>query len=457
LQFVTMKWNNEVAMTRSRSSLRHIAPVLGLVFSGLLGCSGSGDQNATPGTPAGGGGSVTPGSAQQGLITSDLPRDETPDATAQDVAATAQGERAFTWDLYHKVVQPSQNLFVSPYSITTALAMAYAAADGQTKTEMAQALHYTLADPPLHASFNALSLALKNRNLPATDKIRALKLSVNNALWGEKGRMPLPSYLDTLAVNYGTGMYLVDFAAPEETRQTINAAVAGWTEQRIEELLKPGILTSATTLVLTNTIYLFAPWQTQFVESNTAPAAFTAEDGTTADAPTMNGDVDGRYAAGEGYEVLALPYRSGELELVIALPAAGSYATFESSLDQARVDQLVAGLAPTRVRVHLPKFSLRTPVSLNEPLKALGMVSAFAGGFPGLGPADNSISDVVHEAFVDVTEEGTEAAAATAVVFWEIAAPSPQVEVSVDHPFVFFIRDVPTDTVLFVGRVLSLP
>lgn len=406
-----------------------------------------------------GGPTHDPSNNSQALLKSDLPRDPTPDITTQELATTVSGERAFAWEMYHQLTPKAENLFVSPYSISTALAMAYAAAGGTTKADMAKVLHFDLPDEKFHASYNALDLALQARNLPATDASPALELSVSNAFWPRKGREPLASYLDTLAVNYGTGVYPLDYAGdPESSRKAINTAVSDWTKQRIPELLAQGVITTDTTAVLTNTIYLFAPWQTPFKKSATAPAPFAGADGTSTNVDTMNGDVSGRYARGEGYQVLALPYRSGDLELVIVLPDTGSFATFESTLNDGRSAQLLAELKPSLMRLHLPKFSLRTAVNLNDALGALGMASAFDGSaeFPGLGTAQAPISDVVHEAFVEVSEAGTEAAAATAVVFRESAAPMPDAEVQVNHPFVFFVRDVPTNATLFVGRVQKL-
>ncbi len=421
--------------------------------------SAQGDAGASAAAGAGNDGSGgSPANAGYTVVKSDLER-EPSSAVDDQLAETTRGGREFAWNLYEQVVNGDENLFFSPYSITTALAMAYAGAVGTTKTEMAAALQFTQPDETLHKCMNSLDLLLESRNQPATEAQSALTLRVENAVWADEDYMPVESYLDTMARYYGSGMYLVDYASdPEAARKAINAAVADWTEDRIKELIAAGLITPSTALVLTNTIYLLAPWDTPFAESDTAPATFTNHDGQAVEVETMQADLDVSYAEGEGYEVVALPYRGRDLELVIAIPDAGTYDAFEDALDRERMDEITAELEAQRLHIHLPKFTVRSPIELNQPLMSLGMQMAFTGAadFSGISPNMPPISAVVHEAFVDVTESGTEAAAATAVIFGESAPPPADDELHVNRPFVFFIRDVPTNAVLFVGRVLAL-
>lgn len=395
------------------------------------------------------------------LLQSDVPRDTAPSIADADRIAAAQDTRDFAWDIYHLASEGEDNSFFSPYSISTALAMAYAGAGSETKTEMAAALHFGDDDDVLHSSFNALDLALAGRNLPKTENLNGLTLSGRNAVWAEEATPPTPAYLDALALNYGAGVYAVDFFnEPEEARQTINAAVQEWTNDLIKDLLPEGLINQQTAMVLTNTIYLYAPWQTPFEEFLTEDRAFGNLDGSQVQVPTMKGTPDARYARKGDTQVLALPYREGQLEMVFLLPDAGAYEAVEQTLDGPTVDGLLEDLQAGPVQLELPRFSLEQDLSLKKALQQLGMELAFIEGqadFGAIGGRVNYIADVVHKAFLDVDEQGTEAAAATAVVFAdESAGPPPLAEVKLDRPFVFAIRDVPTDTVLFLGRVVSL-
>ncbi len=401
------------------------------------------------------------GTEDLSMALSDLPRDETPDISEGDLEGLSADNRAFSWDLYHQVIESSDNLVVSPYSISTALAMTYAGAGGETKTEMADALHFTLSDDELHAGFNAIDLALDDRNLEETEHESALTLSVRNDVWAHviEEYRPFDSYLDVLAVNYGTGVYLVDFQNPEGARVTINDAVNEWTMGRIEDLLPEGVLTPITTLVLTNTIYMLAPWAMPFEVGLTAPATFHTYDDSEITVDTMVGEPEGAYTAGDGYEAVLLPYRGHQLSMVFLVPDLGTFDDFEAGLTGESADAIIDGLSPGIVRIHLPKFTITSPVGLKPALIPLGMEQAFNPGsadLSGMGPHQVFIQDVIHQAFIEVNEQGTEAAAATAVVIGDESAPPPPVaDVHVDRPFIFLIYDIPTGTILFTGRVLD--
>ena len=253
-------------------------------------------------------------------------------------------------------------------------------------------------------------------------------------------------------------MRLVVFAAAtEEARETINDWVAGETNDRIPELIPTGVLSPATLLVLTNTVYLLADWALPFPGEATADGSFTRLDGTTATVPLMHQLLSADYAAGDGWQAVDLPYVGGQVAMLVVVPDEGHYREAEA-LAAGLFAEARAGLSPTNLRLALPRFEFRTQASLPETLRSLGMIDAFDAGladFSGIS-ADGGlfISDVIHEVFVSVGEAGTEAAAATAVVMLRGAPPEP-VELTVDRPFLFWIYDRATGSVLFMGRVLD--
>lgn len=393
------------------------------------------------------------------------PRDTSPQVDQADLAELVTGNSSFAFDLYQALRQEKDNLFYSPYSISVALAMTYAGARGETKRQMAETLHFTLSQEKLHPAFNALDLKLASRGREPTAKGgKPFKLKVANALWGQTGYSFLPEFLDLLAINYGAGMRLVDFAsAPEAARITINRWVSDQTEGKIQDLLPAGSITPSTVLVLTNAIYFSASWHYPFDEKLTQDGVFHLLDGTEVTVPMMHQRELFNYAEGNGYQAVELPYRgkdkfSWELSMVILLPEAGRFEEFESSLDAARVAAIISEFERKPVDLAMPKFSYDSSFSLGKTLAAMGMPLAFgsAADFSGMdGTRNLSIGDVVHKAFVSVDEAGTEAAAATAVIVLTAAPPAPEAVMSIDRPFIFFIRDIETEAILFVGRVLN--
>jgi serpin B len=376
-----------------------------------------------------------------------------------DLAVLVEGNTAFAFDLYRVLRGGDANLFFSPYSISAALAMAYAGARGETGAEMAAALHFALHQDRLHRSFNGLDRLLTGRGKDARGRDgQPFRLHVVNAAWGQSGFPFLPAYLDVLAQEYGAGMRLVDFAAdPDAVRKTINGWVEQQTEKRIQDLLPEGSIDAMTRLVLTNAIYFNAAWQHVFDEARTTTAPFHLLGGGTIDAQLMRQSESLRYGSGAGYQAVEIPYSGGELSMVVILPPQGQFAAFEGSLDAARFRAIVDGLRPAQVILGLPKFEVKQPIDLNGPLATLGMAKAFQpaeADFSGMdGSRDLYISQVLHQSFVKVDEKGTEAAAATAVVIRVTSAPGEVVEMIVDRPFIFAIRDIETGAVLFLGRV----
>ncbi len=385
-----------------------------------------------------------------------------------DIDALVDGNSAFAFDLYRLLVQQqdNDNLFYSPYSISLALAMTYAGARGETEEQMAEALHFRLPQTDLHSAFNALDqeLAQRGQENEGEDDVdgqesEGFQLNIANAIWGQEDYQFLTTFLDVLAENYGAGLRILDFAgAPEESRLVINEWIGQQTEGKIEDLLPRNSIDPMTRLVLTNAIYFNAQWAKQFQEGATRQGPFRLLDGSEVQVPMMHQTDGFRYARGTDYQAVELPYVGHEMSMVILLPQEGELERFEDSLEVARVQAIIEELERQQVALTMPKFEFDASFSLEEPLAALGMPQAFSADadFSGMtGDRALFISEVVHKAFVSVDEEGTEAAAATAVVMAESAMPQEPVDVTIDHPFLFLIRDMQTGTVLFLGRVVD--
>jgi serpin B len=390
---------------------------------------------------------------------SPLARERAP--SDQGLATLAAGNRAFAFELLHELAKPSpgKNVAFSPYSAATALAMAYVGARGTTASEMQKALHFDLEQPALHEAFNAVDLALATRAQQAVGKGQLpFRLQVTNALWPQRGLAIVPAFLDTLAVHYGAGLYLLDYSDPEAARGTINAFIADHTEQRIPELLPPDSIASNVKLVLTNAVYFTASWATPFDEKSTVEASFTKLDGSVAVAPFMSrlGAID--YAQGANYEAIALPYAGNNLTFVAVLPSGGAYDSVEQSADGAWFESVRSELRSAQVSLALPKFRYGFGASLADALKALEMRSAFestSADFSGMTLAAVFIKDVLHESTIEVSEQGTMASGATAVVFARKSAVQVERTVRFDRPFFYAILDQPTGQILFMGRVLD--
>lgn len=294
---------------------------------------------------------------------------------------------------------------------------------------------------------------------PEDSKVAGFQLSIVNAIWGQKGYSFLSSYLDTLAQNYDAGLRILDFQkSPEPSRVTINDWVAEQTANRIKDLIPQGSINDLTRLVLTNAIYFKAAWLNQFNKDSTTDGVFHLDSGTTVTVPMMRQSERFNYAEGDGYQTVELPYVGRQLSMVILLPASGNFSTFESGLTAQKVDSILNSLENRQVNLVMPKFTFESSFGLKSALSSMGMPVAFADAadFSGMsGNKDLLIQDVVHKAFIAVDENGTEAAAATGVVVGITAMPANPVDVTIDRPFIFLIRDIPTGTVLFLGRVMN--
>jgi serpin B len=399
--------------------------------------------------------------AVAGVLKSNKERITSPDVSSSEQSLLVEGNSAFAFELYQALKGKDGNLFYSPYSISLALAMTYAGARGETAQQMANTLQFLLEQARLHPAFNWLDAKLASRGQGAHGKDgEGFRLNIVNAIWGQKDYEFLPAFLDVLAENYGAGLRILDFITETEaSRLAINDWVSNQTEGRIKDLIPQGAISELTRLVLTNAIYFNAAWAYPFDEKVTENGPFYLLDGGQVTVPMMKQTESFGYADGEGYQAVELPYDGDELSMVILLPASGNFKAFEEGLQAQKVSDIISGLRPTQVALTMPKFEFDSEFSLADTLAAMGMPIAFSpdeADFSGMtGNHDLFISDVIHKAFVAVDEAGTEAAAATAVIMNLTSVPEPPVEVTLDRPFIFLIRDIETGSILFIGRVLN--
>ncbi len=374
-------------------------------------------------------------------------------ASPADTAAVVAGNTRFAIDLYRRLRAAEGNLFFSPYSISTALAMTFAGAGSTTRQQMAATLHFMADGQQLHPAFSSLQTQLKGEQ----GKGR-IALSIANALWVERDFSLLKQFTGLTGRYYEASVQQVDFSRDtEKSRRTINAWVEEQTKNKIQELLKPGVLDSATRLVLTNAIYFKGNWAHRFKADRTTEEQFWTEPGTAVTVPMMNGQDEFGYLEDETLQVLEMPYVGDSLSMIVLLPRTvdglkGLEDIFSAEELTARLD----GIRKREVRVCMPKFTMTAQFELAKTLGAMGMPEAFseAADFSGMtGRKELYISAVVHKAFVVVNEEGTEAAAATGVAMRATATLAPPPLFRADHPFIFLIRHKPSGSILFLGRV----
>jgi serpin B len=376
---------------------------------------------------------------------------------ANDIASLAEGNTAFALDLYARLKSADDNLFFSPYSISTCLAMTYAGARGDTAAQMVKTLHFDTNQNQLAASFGELQ-----RQLNTEQEKKRIELNIANGLWGQKDHPFLPAYLDLAKQSYGANLEQVDFRTHADTAQTeINDWVSQRTKGKITDLIQPGVLGPATRLVLVNAIYFKGRWDKEFDKHNTTNAPFSVTPDQKLEVPLMKLTADYKYAEVEGLQLLELPYAGDDLSMVVLLPRdVDGLKDVENLLNEQSLNHWLSQAREQKVAVLLPKFKLTAQFSLAKPLGEMGMTDAFSprADFSGMdGERDLFISAVVHKAFVDVNEEGTEAAAATGVVMRmnAVMRPRPTPIFRADHPFIFLIRDSHSGSILFLGRLVD--
>ncbi len=395
------------------------------------------------------------------VAASEKPRNLAPDVTPAELQVLADGNTGFALGFYRSVCENSGNLFFSPFSISQALAMTCAGARGHTLQQMVETLKFIQPQERLHTAFNALDLELARRGEGALGQDgQAFRLNIANAVWGQQGHAFLPEFLDILSENYGAGIYLTDFmTAPEASKCVINGWVEDRTEGRIENLLPHGSISAATRLVLTNAVYFNAAWANPFDMDLTRPEPFYLADGTNVPVAAMSQTAFFKCAMEADYKAIELLYDGLELSMVIVMPDSGQFRRFESQLDPWTLTSVLEALENRNVYLQMPTFGFASgSVSLRQTLSIMGMPDAFGpvADFSGMDNTRNLfLSDVIHKAFINVDEAGTEAAAATAAVVSLTSVPEPPVMMKIDRPFVFFIRDIPTSTILFMGRMMN--
>lgn len=375
---------------------------------------------------------------------------------AQDWKAVADGNRAFAFSLYRQVASEPGNVFFSPYSISTALAMTYVGARGETAAQMQSAMHFPESPEALPAVWAAWQ-----QQVDAGDRNTNLALRVANSLWPDERHPFIDAYVATIRERFASDVFPVNFAETEAVRLRINTWVEEATEYLIKDLIKPGVLNPLTRMVLVNAIYFKGTWMTTFAPEVTRPQPFHLADGAVVEVPTMYGKMPARYATREGVQVLDLPYRGGEVSMLVVVPDTPErLAELERGLEAEELEGWLSGMEQTEVRVFLPKFTMTQQLGLKKTLQAMGMVVPFdetAANFAGMDGREGYlfISDVIHQAFVAVDEAGTEAAAATAVIMQARSMPRPSPEFRADRPFLFFIHERATGSILFAGRVMD--
>lgn len=375
--------------------------------------------------------------------------------TPAGVEAVVQANNRFALDIYQRLKQDGGNVFLSPYSISTALAMTYEGARGQTADEMARVFYFPTEDATRRAAFASVYNMLNEEDAE-------YELRTANALWAQKDYAFLETYTHALQNYYAAIANTLDFKNDTEgARQTINAWVEDQTENRIQDLFPQGTLSATTRLVLTNAIYFKGDWLAQFDKKDTRDAPFYLTPTSPVNVPLMHmadSDTRFKYAHVEGVQILELPYKGEDLAMLVFLPDRGNLEAFENSLTLDNLARWQNEMYTQKVDIFLPKFTFKTKYFLNGTLQEMGMPTAFsnAADFSGMdGTQSLSIQTVIHQAFVEVNEEGTEAAAATGVAVELTSVPLPPPVFRADRPFLFLIQDVEHENILFLGRVMD--
>ncbi len=364
-----------------------------------------------------------------------------------------KGNNVFALDLYSELSSSDGNIFFSPYSISTALAMTYVGARGNTASQMRDTLNFSLPTDKLPEAFAEFEKSLHN-----SQREGGYELSVANSIWGQSGYTFLDEFLSTLDNSFNAPLRIVDFQQEaEKVRQQINTWAADKTNDRIQNLIGPGALTPLTRLVLCNAIYFKGDWAKQFDEDNTEVKPFMTAEGQEVEAPLMNQKIECLYGETDDLQLLQLPYVGNDISMLVILPKErGALDKIEAELDYDRLASVTKYMHRREVDIFLPRFKLESEFALGATLAGMGMPDAFGGAadFSGMdGTKSLLISAVIHKAFVEVNEEGTEAAAATAVVMRLTSMPQVPLTFRADHPFIFMIRDNDSGAILFMGRI----
>lgn len=387
------------------------------------------------------------------IISQSMPIAKPTSKLSVEVEAVVKGNNAFALDLYNQLRNQEGNLLFSPYSTSTALAMTYAGAKGQTATEISQVLHFTLKQDSLHPAFASLMGMLNTKDQPK------VQISAANKLWGQKGYDFLKPFKQLTQDNYGAALEEVDFInATEESRRTINKWVEQQTQQQIQNLIPPDILNVNTRIVLTNALYFKGNWFKQFDPALTKNQPFTVAPGQQVEVPMMVQEASVGFAKLGNLTVLELYYVGEDTSMVILLPNnVDGLAGLEQQLTSENLGSWLSSIKDDLCpeRISLPKFKVNSTFEFKPVLSKMGMASAFddAADFSGMsGRQDLFLANVIHKTFIDVNEFGTTAAASTAAQ-GELRCGGE--DFNANHPFIFLIRHIPSGSILFMGRVVN--
>jgi serpin B len=366
----------------------------------------------------------------------------------------AGGNTAFALDLYARLSGAPGNLFFSPYSMSTCLGMTYAGARGETETQMGQVLRFSPGQAGVHSAFGELQ-----QQLTDTNNLKGNQLNIANALWTQQGEPFLPSFLKTTTDAYQASVKQADFTigAGAVVRE-INDWVAQKTQDRIKDILSPANLDSSTRLVLANAIYFKGRWASLFMTAATRSLPFSVSRTNRASVPLMTQRESVRYMGNDDFQAVELPYIGDQLSMLILLPRqVEGLGQLEKQLTPAFLARTLPQMENQRVTVFLPRFKLEWRNVLNDTLAEMGMTDAFVPGkadFSGInGTKTFNISVVIHKAWLEVNEEGTEAAAGSVGAMGLSGPPRPTPVFRADHPFIFLIRDTRSGSLLFIGRM----
>jgi serpin B len=371
------------------------------------------------------------------------------------IGQVSAGNLSFCADLYRSLSVSEDNIFFSPYSISTALAMTYAGARRNTQKQMAKTLYFSTDPMKLH-----IGMAGLRETLLTEAQKHGYDLSISNTIWQQKNYRILREYGNLLEKYYRSQIYPVDFEKDtENVRIRINRLVEEQTREKIKDLLKPGDVTALTRLILTNAIYFKGLWETEFQESGTEDADFFLSDGNKTTVPMMHQKGHFGYLETESLQILELPYSGRAISMIVLLPKEkNGLPDIEKHISADNLKKWTP-MSQRQVIVYLPRFKAASQFRLNDVLSSMGMPDAFSlppADFSGIsGKRDLFISDVVHQAFIEVTEKGTEAAAATGVVMSRSSIPAPPPVFRADRPFIYMIMDNAAGTVLFFGRLAN--
>lgn len=383
------------------------------------------------------------------------PADDT-EATESGISQVVDGNNQFAFELYSKLTgQSNENAFFSPYSISSAFSMTYEGARDSSAEEMRNVLHfpeYGVLRPNFAAIYNDINRDNSN-----------YELRTGNALWVQKDYPLLEEYASNVEKYYGGKAAELDFVEEtEQSRLTINDFIEKQTNDKIKDLIPKGVLDPMTRLVLTNAIYFKGTWVWQFDKSDTLDRDFFITPENTVKTPTMYMDNDKakfNYADLGHLQILELPYKGDKISMLILLPNS-TLEDVEPVLNDENLKEWKSEMIPTKMdAIYIPKFEFKTKYFMVDTLTSMGMESPFdpsQADFSGMDGTKNLyISDVIHQAFVKVDEEGTEAAAATAIAMRFTSAVQERNVFRADHPFIFLIQEKETGNVLFLGRIVD--